>query len=93
MAPAAPLEAGTTRIAMVDNRFREATLTVKAGTRVEWLNDGTNVHTASAMDGTFDSGSLSTGQAFAYTFDKPGQYQYICRQHLLNGMAGTILVQ
>ena len=45
------------------------------------------------MDGSFESGSITPGKAFTYTFTKPGTYQFLCRQHFLNGMSGTVVVQ
>jgi plastocyanin len=91
---AAPDVPGTAaRLLMVDNRFQPSGLTVPAGTTVAWVNTGANVHTVSSFDGSFESGAIAPDQAFTYTFTKPGQYQYLCRQHLLNGMSGTIVVQ
>jgi FtsP/CotA-like multicopper oxidase with cupredoxin domain len=80
-------------INMVDNRFQPATVTVPVGASVAWVNNGVNIHTVSSYDGSVESGSIQPGEAFTYTFSKPGTYQYLCRQHLLNGMTGTILVQ
>jgi FtsP/CotA-like multicopper oxidase with cupredoxin domain len=91
---AAPDVPGTAaRLLMVDNRFQPSGLTVPAGTTVAWVNTGANVHTVSSFDGSFESGAIAPDQAFTYTFSQPGQYQYLCRQHLLNGMSGTIVVQ
>jgi plastocyanin len=92
-ADAAPVAAAGTKVTMVDNRFQPGTVTVSAGTAVAWINRGANVHTVSAFDGSFESGAISPGQAFVFTFDKPGTYQFLCRQHLLNGMSGTITVK
>ncbi len=63
------------------------------GTTVTWTNDGVNLHTATSYDGEFETGSLATGASASYTFTKPGTYNYFCRQHLRNGMYGTIVVQ
>lgn len=82
-----------TKILMVDNRYQPTTITVPVGTTVAWINNGSNVHTASSFNGTFESGSLATGKAYTYTFTAPGEYQYLCRQHFLSGMSGKIIVQ
>jgi FtsP/CotA-like multicopper oxidase with cupredoxin domain/plastocyanin len=92
-ADAAPVAAAGTKVTMVDNRFQPGTVTVPVGTAVAWINRGANVHTVSAFDGSFESGAIAPGQAFVFTFDKPGTYQFLCRQHLLNGMSGTITVK
>ena len=89
---AADVAAGV-KVAMVDNRFQPGAQTLPVGTTVAWFNNGANVHTVSSLAGSFESGSVPPGQAFTHTFTEPGQYQYLCRQHLLNGMSGTIVVQ
>jgi FtsP/CotA-like multicopper oxidase with cupredoxin domain len=85
--------AAAMKITMVDNRFQPGDITVPVGTTVAWINRGANVHTVSAFDGSFESGSITPGQAFVYTFSKPGVYQFLCRQHFLNGMSGKVTVQ
>jgi FtsP/CotA-like multicopper oxidase with cupredoxin domain/plastocyanin len=80
-------------IPMVDNRFVPVTMRVRAGTRVRWLNRGQNIHTTTSLDGSWDSPGIDRKQGFAFTFVKPGEYRYICRQHLLQGMVGTIIVK
>ena len=77
---------------MVDDRFMSARLTVAAGTPITWVHSGNNLHTTSSLDGLWDSGTLERDQQFSFIFDQPGTYQYICRQHLLQGMRGTITV-
>lgn len=81
------------RAAMTDNRYTPGALTVPVGATVAWLNNGTNLHTATAFDGSFESGSIPAGKAWTFTFTRPGAYQFFCRQHLLNGMTGVITVQ
>jgi FtsP/CotA-like multicopper oxidase with cupredoxin domain/plastocyanin len=80
-------------VTLRDNRYQPASLTVPLGTRVTWANDGLNLHTISALDSTFDSGALAPGERWMYTFTAPGQFRYICRQHVLTGMVGTITVR
>jgi plastocyanin len=58
-----------------------------------WINSGANVHTVSSFDGSFESGAIPAGRAFTQTFTSPGEYRYLCRQHLLSGMAATVVVQ
>lgn len=87
------LPEGATKVAMVDNRFQPGRVTVPAGTTVIWKNNGANVHTVSAQDGSFDSGAIAPGKDFTFSFDQPGEYAYLCRQHLLNGMTGVITVK
>jgi plastocyanin len=82
-------------VSIQDFQFAPGRLTVRAGTTVVWTNNGRARHTATADDGLFDSGSLSSGGVFEFTFDTPGTYAYFCRLHGGHGgqgMAGTIVV-
>jgi alcohol dehydrogenase (cytochrome c) len=54
---------------------------VKAGTQVTWRNNGRMVHTIIATDGSWTTGALLTGDVGGTTFDKPGTYTYICKEH------------
>jgi alcohol dehydrogenase (cytochrome c) len=54
---------------------------VKAGTQVTWRNNGRMVHTIVATDGSWTTGALLTGDVGGATFDKPGTYTYICKEH------------
>jgi plastocyanin len=67
----------------IDNfQFTPATLTVKAGTVVTWVNDDDVPHLIASADGRFrPSTVLDTGQRFSVTFAKPGTYSYFCSLH------------
>jgi FtsP/CotA-like multicopper oxidase with cupredoxin domain len=96
--PAATLTAATTsdgsvEVVMRDDRFVASRTTVKAGTTVTWSNQGNNSHDTSSLDGLWSSGAFPKGESFSVTFDTPGTYQYLCRQHLLQGMRGVITVE
>jgi plastocyanin len=54
---------------------------VKVGTRVLWVNNGRLKHTVMAEDGSWTTGPLAPLEAGAVTFDKPGEYTYVCRDH------------
>ena len=81
--------AGNT-IATVDENGRFRTRSVPPGTWVTWSNGGTDAHTVTAMDGSFDSGELAPSEGFSWLFDQPGRYQYMCVLH--PWMTGTIIV-
>ncbi|MBI1741558.1 multicopper oxidase family protein [Candidatus Acetothermia bacterium] len=81
-------------VEMLDNRFSPGKLTVKVGTTVTWVNHGNNRHTTTGIDSLlWNSKPTKRDEKFSVTFTKPGTYRYICRQHILNGMVGTIVVQ
>jgi hypothetical protein len=54
---------------------------VKAGSQVTFLNNGSEVHTFVAMDGSWTTGPLLPRQTVVMTFDKPGSYLYHCKEH------------
>jgi plastocyanin len=71
--------------------FAPGDLSVGVGTTVTWTNTQDGVpHTATSIDGVWDSGSLSGSDSFGYTFSQPGEYSYICSIH--PSMRGTIHV-
>ncbi|HLD60423.1 MAG TPA: cupredoxin family copper-binding protein [Candidatus Bilamarchaeaceae archaeon] len=61
--------------------FSPSEITVSKGTTVTWIQDDDAPHTVTADDNTFDSGSLSKGKTFSYTFDTPGTFNYHCSFH------------
>jgi plastocyanin len=61
--------------------FVPATLTVKAGTRVTWVNRDDVPHTATDTDKRFNSKALDTDEQFSFTFSQPGTYNYYCALH------------
>jgi plastocyanin len=78
---------------MLGDRFDRSSLTVPVGTTVRWTNASVNVHTVTALDGSFDGGAVPPGESTSVTFDRPGSYRYYCRQHVLGGMLGTVVVE
>ncbi|HZV78284.1 MAG TPA: cupredoxin family copper-binding protein [Candidatus Binatus sp.] len=70
--------------------FMPASITIKTGSTVQWRNDDSASHTATAPDGTFDSKNLDHGQTYTFTFTKAGTYAYTCSYH--PNMTGKIVV-
>jgi alcohol dehydrogenase (cytochrome c) len=54
---------------------------VKVGSRVIWVNNGRLKHTVVAEDGSWTTGPLAPLEAGEVTFDKPGEFTYVCRDH------------
>ena len=61
--------------------FVPATLTVKAGTKVTWINRDDVPHTATDTDKRFNSKPLDTDNQFSFTFQEAGTYSYYCALH------------
>ena len=71
-------------------QFGPAEAEVTVGTTVTWTNFDGATHTATADDGTFDSGDIEAGEEFSFTFEEPGTFSYICEIH--PDMVGTVTV-
>lgn len=71
----------TAEVAIQGFSFNPEELTIPAGTMVLWTNTAGATHTATADDGTFASGALSSGDAYSFTFNTPGVYAYYCELH------------
>jgi plastocyanin len=87
--------AGEAEVEMEDFQFRPKTLVIRAGTEVKFSNKDDVQHTATSDTGVFDSGYLSKGEEFFFTFSEPGVYPYYCIPHGGpggQGMAATIIV-
>ncbi|HJU57582.1 MAG TPA: cupredoxin domain-containing protein [Actinomycetota bacterium] len=69
------------RVRIVDNRFRPRSLTIERGTRVRWVNRGSNPHTTTSNRGIWDSGTLSPGERFTRRFRRRGTFRYHCEIH------------
>ena len=71
--------------------FVPATITVKAGTTVTWVNEDPAAHNIVADHGSFPSSQdLSQGDKYSHTFNTAGTYRYICGLHTY--MTGTVVV-
>jgi plastocyanin len=68
-----------------------ATVTVQVGDTVTWRNDDSVAHTATADDGSFDTGALATGESGAETFQAAGTFDYHCSIH--PQITGTVVVE
>jgi plastocyanin len=58
-----------------------AHLDVLAGDSVTWVNDSVRPHTATADDGSFDSGRMIPTGRFTHAFMVPGEVPYHCVLH------------
>ena len=68
--------------------FVPPALSVLAGDSVTWTNSDSFDHDVAALDGSFDSGRMSTGARYSVTFRAPGHVAYRCTLHPF--MAGSV---
>jgi plastocyanin len=78
-------------VAMAGFAFDPATITVEVGDSVTWRNEDSAPHTATADDGSFDTGNVASGADDSVTFDRAGTFAYTCTIH--PSMRGTVVVQ
>jgi plastocyanin len=72
---------GTQAVTIAGFAFSPAALTIEAGTTVTWTNQDSATHTATADDGSFDTGDIAQGASASVTFDTPGTFTYHCSIH------------
>lgn len=78
------------KVEIVEFTYGPDPVTIQAGGKVTWLNQDTAPHTATADDGSFDTGTLERGKLKAETFKEAGTYPYFCEIHPT--MKGTVEV-
>jgi plastocyanin len=72
--------------------FQPATLTVAAGSKVEWTNGDDEPHRVVSSDNQFPaSPALDTDDSYTTVLAKPGIYNYYCSIH--PHMVGKIIVK
>ena len=87
---------GVTRVSIRNYAYQPAAIEGVWGTAVTWTNANNAVHSVvlpHIIDSETDireSGPLSQGQSFTYTFLAQGTFQYYCAEH--PGMVGVVIV-
>ena len=89
-------------------KFIPMTVTIQKGDTVEWINNAASLHSVttnpavaqdpkdvSAPAGAkpFDSGFMTPGAKWSYTFTVPGTYKYLCLPHEKDHMTGIVVVK
>lgn len=78
---ALPAQAATVEVTIQGMKFDPADLAIKAGDTVTFTNQDGVPHTATADDGSFDTGRLTRGKSASLTFSAKGSYAYHCAVH------------
>lgn len=91
-APSASGPAETTdAVEIFDFEYDPSAIQVDAGTEIAITNSDAAAHTFSAVDGSFDSGTIDGDAEGSVTVEEPGTYDYICEFHPY--MKGTVEVK
>lgn len=78
------------RVEIVDFAYDPDPVTIEEGGKVTWINMDEEDHTATADDGSFDTGRLAEGKLGSETLKEPGRFTYHCELH--PSMRGTVEV-
>ena len=92
--PSAPATAAVVVVEMRDDAFEPSIVRIEPGDSVRWVNRGRNPHNVIAIDGTFRSKILQSGDSFTVTFPKVGRFDFFCSLHGSPhaGMSGGVYV-
>jgi plastocyanin len=78
------------KVEIVNFSYSPDPVRVETGGKVIWQNMDPAPHTATADDGSFDTGTLEEGKLKSETFKQAGTYTYFCEIHPT--MHGTVEV-
>jgi plastocyanin len=78
-------------VSIRDFAFSPRTVEIRVGDSVTWTNRDSVAHTATARNGSFDTGLLEDGESAAIRFTVAGTYRYVCTPH--PDMTGTVVVR
>jgi plastocyanin len=79
----------TVVVTIRDFEFSPASVTIRPGATVVWVNEGAIGHTATAA-GSFDTGLIAPGGRASHTF-QAGEHAYLCTPHPF--MKGSVVVR
>ena len=79
-------------VKMVDFQFRPATVRIKAGGAVTFVNESKLTHTATCQGCPLDTGDVQPRTLHTLTFPRAGTYQLFCRYHGDKGMVAQVTV-
>ena len=71
----------THTVTIEGTQFQPATLTVRLGDSIVWVNKDPFPHTATATTGGFDSAQIPPGGSWKYRPPKKGEMAYVCSLH------------
>jgi plastocyanin len=78
------------KVDIVEFTYQPDPVVVQVGGKVIWQNQDTAPHTATADDGSFDTGTIEKGKIASETFKQAGTFTYFCEIHPT--MHGTVEV-
>ncbi|MBP3964940.1 cupredoxin domain-containing protein [Paenibacillus lignilyticus] len=86
----AEVKSKTYTVEIKEFAFTVSSLTIRPGDTVKFINRDKVKHTATADDGSFDTGLFGLDEEKSVTFDTEGEFSYYCAPH--PAMQATIIV-
>lgn len=87
-----PAASAAAQITIQTVKYSPATVEIKTGETVTWVNNDLTPHTVTSQDGSeLNSGSIDSGASWSHTFSHAGSYPYYCTFH--TEMKGTVIVK
>lgn len=78
-------------VEIIDDAFMPASITVKAGTTVTWLNTGGRVHDVFSGTSVWPAQPIEPEISWKLVFSNAGRYGYFCHYHPT--MRGEVIVE
>lgn len=87
-----PQATGANEVSIINMNFSPASLTVKKGGSIKWINNDNVAHTIAENDGKNgpNSPSIQPGGTYSFTFNEAGVFHYDCSIH--PSMTGVVTV-
>lgn len=79
------------RVSIQQMRYVPATLELRAGDKIVWVNEDIFPHTVTAADKSLDSGLMTAKQSWSWVAGEKGEHPYVCTYHPT--MKGTVIVK
>lgn len=86
-----PVLAADHQIDIQDFNYDPAAKTISVGDTITWTNIDMVDHSVTHDSGDFDSGLLSHGESWSYTFNEAGEFDYYCTVH--PAMTAVVIVE
>lgn len=74
--------------------YNPSQLQIDSGSAVVFINKDNADHSVTSNNGTFNSGKISSGNSYTFTFNTKGTYYFYCNYHSSNSLEqGAIIVK
>ena len=82
----------TNYVSINESAFIPDQIAIYPGDTVTWTQDDSTEHSVTSEDLYINSGNMSPGDVFSFTFNEVGTFPYYCVFHGISAMAGVVTV-